>query len=354
MISVLVVDDSPLVRKIVTQILKKDPLIDVLGSARDGEEALHKISTLKPDVITLDIDMPKLSGLDVLEELAKDKELSDTEVIVLSYLTTEGAETTLRAIELGAFDYVPKPDGRSTSFELERVEEELLKKIKAAYLYRGSEKIRHKKTLLSVERAKTIDKSKLELKKIVVIGISTGGPATIKDVVPRLDIGNYAVLIVQHIPESFSSLYARRLNEISKLTVVEGETGMVVEPGSAYVARGGHQMFLEKKNGKVTIKISKGPKTLYVPNVNLTMESALEIFGGKNTIGVVMTGLGDDGAEAIKKIREAGGITMAEDERTAIAYSMPREAVRKGGAQIVVPSYEMPMKIIEAIEGGKK
>ncbi len=353
MIRVLVVDDSPLVRKMVSQILKKDPLIDVLGSVRDGEEALHKISALKPDVITLDIDMPKLDGLEVLKELANNKELSDTEVIVLSYLTTEGAETTLRAIELGAFDYVPKPDGKSTSFELEKVEEELIKKVKAAYLYKGSKKIRHKKALLSYEKTKTVDRSKLELRKIVIIGISTGGPATIKDVVPRLNVGNYAVLIVQHIPESFSALYARRLNEISKLTVVEGETGMVVEPGSAYVARGGHQMFLEKKNGKVTIKISKEPKTLYVPNINITMESALKIFG-KNTIGVVMTGLGDDGAEALKKIKETGGITMAEKEETAVAYSMPREAVRKGGAQIVAPSYEIPMKIIEAIEGGKK
>ncbi len=349
MINVLVVDDSPLVRRMVTQILRKDPLIEVIDVAKDGKEALDKIFALKPDVVTLDIDMPKMSGLDVLKVLKEEK--THTEVVVLSYLTTEGAETTLSALELGAFDYVPKPDGKSTSFELEKVEEDILKKVKAAYIYKGRKKIRHKKTLLITEKAKKVDKSKLRLEKIVVIGISTGGPVTIKDVVPQLSIGNYAVVIVQHIPEAFSSLYAKRLNDISRLTVREGKTGMIIEPGNAYVAKGGHQMFLNKENGEVTIKISKEPKTIYVPNINLTMESALEIFG-KNTIGVVMTGLGDDGAEAIRKIREAGGVTMAELEETAIAYSMPREAVRKGGAEIVAPSYEIPLKIAEVLKGG--
>ncbi len=347
MINVLIVDDSPLVRKMVTQMLKKDPLINVIGSAKDGEEALEKIFALKPDVVTLDIDMPKLNGLEVLKRLRKER--VETEVVVLSYLTTEGAETTLSAIELGAFDYVPKPDGRSISFELEKVEEDILKKVKAAYIYKGRRKKRHKETLLATEKAKRVDRSRLKLEKAVIIGISTGGPVTIKDVVPRLSVGNYAVFIVQHIPEAFSSLYAKRLNDISRLNVVEGKTGMTVEPGNAYVAKGGHQMFLEKSNGKVKIKISKEPKTIYVPNINLTMESALKIFG-KNTIGVVMTGLGDDGAEALRKIKEAGGVTMAELEDTAIAYSMPREAVKKGGAEIVAPSYELPFKIMEALE----
>ncbi len=348
MIKVLVVDDSPLVRKIIIKMLKRDPLIEVVDMARDGEEALSKIAALKPDVITLDIDMPKLTGLDVLKRIRDEKEFSNVEVIVVSYLTTEGAETTLKAIELGAFDYVPKPDGKSTSFELDKVEEELIKKVKAAYIYKGSKKIRHKKSLLIVERAKSVDRSKLKLEKAVVIGISTGGPATIKDVVPHLPVDNYALFIVQHIPEAFSSLYARRLNEISKLDIVEAKTGMIVEPGKGYVAKGGHQMLLEKKDGNVLIKVTKQPKTIFVPNVNLTMESALSIFG-ENTIGVVMTGLGDDGAEALKKIKEKGGITLAESEETAIAYSMPREAVKKGGAMLSVPSYDMPYKIIDAL-----
>ena len=349
MIKVLVVDDSPLVRKVISKMLQKDPLIEVVDMAKNGEEALSKIATLKPDVITLDVDMPKLTGLDVLKKMKEDRAFANVEVIVVSYLTTEGAETTLKAIELGAFDYVPKPDGRSTSFELEKVEEELIKKVKAAYIYKGSRKIRHKKSLLVVERAKSIDRSKLKLEKAVVIGISTGGPATIKDVVPHLPVGNYALFIVQHIPEAFSSLYARRLNEISKLDITEAKTGMIVEPGRGYVAKGGHQMLIEEKDGNTLIKITKHPKTIFVPNINLTMESVLSVFG-KNTIGVVMTGLGDDGAEALRKIREKGGFTLAESEETAVAYSMPREAVKKGGAIIALPSYEIPKKIIEALD----
>ncbi len=350
MIKVLIVDDSPLVRKMVTRILKKDPIIEVLDTAKDGKEALEKIKNLKPDVITLDIEMPGFTGLDVLRELGKGG-IPETEVIVLSYLTTEGADVTLKAIELGAFDYVPKPDGKSTSFELEKIEEELLKKVKAAYIYKGSKKIRHRKKLLETEKAKKVDRSHLKLRKIVVIGISTGGPATIKDVVPKLSVGDYALLIDQHIPESFSSLYAQRLNESSSLTIVEARDGMKVEPGIGYVAKGGHQMTLIKDSNNVKIKISKQPKTVYVPNINLTMESAVAIFG-KNTIGVVMTGLGDDGAMGIKKIKEAGGVTISESEETAIAYSMPREARRKGGAEIVVPSHEIAPKIMDAIKKG--
>ncbi len=350
MIKVLVVDDSPLVRKMVTRILSKDPAIKILDTARDGREALEKIERLKPDVITLDIEMPNFTGLDVLRELGKGS-VPETEVIVLSYLTTEGADVTLEAIELGAFDYVPKPDGKSTSFELDKIREELLKKVKAAYIYKGSRKIRHKKKLLKIEKAKRVDRTHLKLKKIVVIGISTGGPATIKDVVPRLSVGDYALLIDQHIPESFSSLYARRLNESSSLTIVEAEDGMKIEPGMGYVAKGGHQMTLTADDKDIRIRISKQPKTVYIPNINLTMESALAIFG-KDTIGVVMTGLGDDGAMGIKKIKEAGGITISESEETAVAYSMPREAKRKGGAEIIAPSYEIASKIMDAIKRG--
>ena len=348
MIRVLIADDSPLVRKMVKNILNKDPLIEIVGYAKDGEDALDKIFHFKPDVVTLDIDMPKFSGLEVLKKIGDDDHLSDIEIVVLSYLTTEGAEITLRAIELGAFDYIPKPDGRSVSLDLDKIEKQLLEKVKAAYVYKGGRKIRHKKTLLVKERSKYVDRSKLKLNKAVIIGISTGGPATIKDVVPGLPVGNYALFIVQHIPETFSSFYAKRLNEFSKFPIVEAKNNMVVEPGMGYVAKGGHQMILEKKGDNVIINITKKPKTIFVPNINLTMESALNIFG-KDTIGVVMTGLGDDGADALRKIKEAGGVIMAESEETAVAYSMPREAVRKGGAEIVVPSTEIPFKIIEAL-----
>ena len=348
MIKVLVVDDSLLVQKVIIAILETDPLIKIVGVASNGEEALSKIVSLTPDVVTLDIDMPKLSGIDVLKKLSSINDVK-SEIIVLSYLSTEGAELTLSALDLGAFDYIPKPDGKSISFHLDKIKKELLRKIKAAYLYKGNRRAHKKKELILKDNKFNIDKTQLKLDKAVVIGISTGGPVTIKEVVSNLIIDNYALFVVQHIPEAFSPLYAQRIDSISQLDIIQARDGGKVTPGMGYVAKGGHQMIIQKnKNHNIVTRISKNPETIYTPNIDLTLESVLSVFG-KNTIGVIMTGLGDDGSKAMKKLKKAGGVTIAELPDTAIAYSMPKEAIRKGGANIIVPSSEIADKIMKAV-----
>ena len=186
------------------------------------------------------------------------------------------------------------------------------------------------------------------LSKVVVIGISTGGPGTLMEVVPLLPSDlNAAVIIIQHMPPSFTASFAKRLNDASHISIKEADAGDVLQNGRGYLAPGGYQLVVRGDSG--IIRIPSTPKTIFMPCVNVTMDSVLEAFGGKNVIGVLMTGMGDDGADAMVRIRKAGGVTIAEDESTAVVFGMPREAIERGGAEVVVPSYKVANAIITAV-----
>lgn len=356
-IKVLIVDDSALMRRTLREILQTDDELEVIGTARDGQDAVEKARELKPDVVTMDINMPVMDGLTSMQHILHDR--PEMPIVMISSLTTEGAFTTFEALALGAFDYVAKPSG-TVSSNLHIVGREIIEKVKLAY--RSSKR----RSWISRVQARSAAAAKWkppvpvqtrrppaarsdDLTAVVVIGISTGGPGTLMQLLPKLppDL-KAAVLVVQHMPASFTSSFAKRLAEACAISFKEAEAGDVLANGRGYLAPGGYQLLVHR-DGRL-LRLSGSPVTTFMPSVNVTMESVLERVGGSRTVGVIMTGMGDDGADAMVKIRQAGGITIAEDESTAIVFGMPREAILRGGAEIVAPAHRVADEIVKAVE----
>lgn len=348
-------DDSALMRRTLRHVIEADPEFEWLGAARDGEDVVQKARELRPDVISMDINMPKLDGITALQIIVDE---AICPVVMLSSLTQKSAVTTFECLELGAFDFVGKPDG-TVSSDLGRAARELTLKLKAAAgvgtLQRtGKHRREVRQEILrntpgsapaAADRAKTGSTF-----KAIAIGISTGGPATIMEVLPQLprDISG-AVFLVQHMPGSFTASFARRLNDACDLEVVEAESGMEVQPGYCYVARGdAHLTLYRKLTGQVLVRMPTTPQTLFVPSVNVMMESVLAIYG-RDTIGVLMTGIGDDGADQMVRIKEGGGYTIAESEESCVVYGMPREVIERGAACEVRPSWEIARAILRKV-----
>jgi two-component system chemotaxis response regulator CheB len=354
-IRLLIADDSALMRRTLRHLIETDPEFELVATARDGDDVLQKARELRPDVISMDINMPKMDGITALQIIV-DEEICP--VVMLSSLTHRGAITTFECLELGAFDYVGKPDG-TVSSDLGSVARELLLKLKAAAgtgtLKRAGRQRRDlRRELLRVPPAVAspdFDRLKQGTAfKAVAIGISTGGPATIMEVLPQIprDLRG-AVFLVQHMPASFTNAFARRLNEACELKVVEAESGMEVQPGYCFVARGdAHLTLYRKLTGQVFIRTPTIPQTLFIPSVNVMMESVLAVYG-RDTIGVLMTGIGDDGADQMIRIKQAGGHTIAESEESCVVYGMPREAIERGGASEAKPSWEIAKAILRKL-----
>lgn len=357
-IRVLIVDDSAMMRRVIKQILDTDSNIDVVGSARDGEDAIKKDAELNPDVITMDINMPVMDGITSMLHILEQH--SEVRIIVLSSLTQEGAMTTFQALELGAFDYVGKPSG-TVSANLHVIGKELIDKINTAARSKKSRRSKERMRLTPVKQPVAAKKSAPKaqslagiptFRKVVVIGVSTGGPATLMEIIPELpeDL-DATVIIVQHMPPMFTGSFAKRLDEHSNLRVTEAKAGDVLTKGRGYVAPGGMHLVVRENFGREEwlIRLTTLPaNTLFTPSVDVTMKSVLEVFG-RRTIGVLLTGMGSDGADGMVAIRQAGGVTIAEDESTAVVFGMPREAIERGGAEIVVPSYKVAKEIVKAI-----
>jgi two-component system chemotaxis response regulator CheB len=353
-IRVLIVDDSALMRRALKEIIMTDSSLEVVGTARDGQDAIEKVHDLNPDVVTMDINMPVMDGLTSMQHILSD--YPEMPVLMVSSITEEGALTTFEALELGAFDYVSKPSG-TVSSNIHIVGREIIQKIKLAYKSVNKKSIRdriqRRSSVAPTKRFTPVNKvaatRNKELSKVVVIGISTGGPGTLMEVLPMLpqDL-KAAVIIIQHMPPTFTSSFAKRLDGACRIPIKEADAGDVLQNGRGYLAPGGYQLVLRREGD--TIRLPSSPKTIFMPSVNVTMESVLDTYGGKNVVGVLMTGMGDDGADAMVKIRKAGGITIAEDESTAVVFGMPREAIERGGAQIVVPSYKIADAIIKAVK----
>jgi len=353
-IKVLIVDDSALMRRALKEIIMTDPGLEVVGTARDGQDAIEKVHELNPDVVTMDINMPVMDGLTSMQYIQSD--YPKMPVLMVSSLTEEGAMTTFEALELGAFDYVAKPSG-TVSSNIHIVGREIIQKIKLAYKSVNKksirERVQRRSKVTQVKRSRGLvgtDHTKdTKLSKVVVIGISTGGPGTLMEVLPLLpeDL-KAAVIIIQHMPPSFTASFAKRLNGACRIPIKEAEAGDVLENGRGYLAPGGYQLVIRGEGG--AIRLPSAPKTVFMPSVNVTMEAVLKTYGGEKVVGVLMTGMGDDGADAMVKIRLAGGFTIAEDESTAVVFGMPREAIERGGAEVVLPSYKIADAIIKAVK----
>lgn len=354
-IRVLIADDSALMRRTLRRIIEAERDFELVGAARDGQDALDKARELKPDVLSLDINMPVMDGLTVLQHIVEE---NICPVVMISSLTQKGATTSFEAMELGAFDFVGKPDG-TVSADMGPTANELVLKLK----YAAGATSPHNTRKNRLERiARTRESGPLPLPsrapvsrgkfgyKAVAIGISTGGPATIMEVLPLIpkDVGA-AFFLVQHMPGSFIASFVRRLQESSKIKVVEAELGQEVQPGVCYVGKGGYQLIVhERLNNKVIVRTPSTPQTLFMPSASVTMESVLKTYGTE-TIGVLMTGIGDDGADQMVAITQAGGYTIAESEETAVVYGMPREAYERGGTREVRPSYQIAEAILSQI-----
>lgn len=323
-IKVLVIDDSAFMRKMITNILESDQRIEVLGTARNGKDGLHKISQLKPDVVTLDVEMPVMDGLMMLEKMMEQHPLP---AVILSSITTKGAKKTLQALDLGAIDFIEKPSG-PISLDITNIETEIVKKVIAASQANFQDTIkRRRKTPVQLLEQKLYEKS------IVAIGASTGGPKALQTVLTQLPKNFPApIFIVQHMPPNFTKSLAKRLDSISNITVKEATHGELVQPSTAYIAPGDYHMEVKQVGRSLAVQLSQTPLVRgHRPAVDVLFHS-LRNISHMNKIGIVLTGMGRDGAEGIKalKERDENTIIFAESETSSIVYGMPAAAVKTG------------------------
>ncbi len=337
-IRVLVVDDSAFMRKALYRMLSSDPLIEVIDTASDGEEGYKKARMLKPDVITLDVRMPGMDGLDALRMIMTD---CPVPVLMLSSLTSEGGEVTLRALDLGAVDVIDKSSAH-TAMDILGIAGELTSKVRAVAGV-DTDKIVKKRTPVDAPPPSIRPQTGITVKadtgemKVVAIGASTGGPPALQEILSKLPAGlNAAFLVVQHMPMGFTASLAERLNSLSKLEVSEAFDGDLIRPGKCLIAPSGLHMTLRVEE-ELCVHLSKSPEdSLHRPSVDVLMESVAKVMGGR-AIGVILTGMGSDGAMGIKVLHDAGGRTIAQDEESCIVYGMPKVAVSLGGVDRVVP-----------------
>ena len=340
-IRVLIVDDSPLMRKLLIRIIEEEDEFEVAGTAPNGMIALDRIAELNPDVVTLDIEMPGMNGIETLKRIMSQ---SPMPVIMISAYTDEGAEQTFKALDLGAVDFITKPSG-PLARSIVDMKNEIIVKIKtASKLQRKKiekEKIAEiEKDFNTVRKPKRIKKQAKfkKCKNIISIGVSTGGPEALTRIMPLIpaDI-NAGILIVQHMPIGFTGAFARRLDSISQINIKEAEPGDIVLPGKALVARGDHHLTVINKQLAIIAQLNHRQRvSFFRPSIDVLMKSSSDIFGERN-IGILMTGMGHDGVAGMKMIKERGGKTIAQDEDTSVVFGMNRLAIRSGCVDKTVP-----------------
>ena len=354
-LKVLIVDDSALVRRILTELLSADPEVEVVGAASDAYMARDKIKALNPDVITLDVEMPKMDGVTFLRNLMR---LRPMPVVMVSSLTEHGAEITLDALAVGAVDYLPKPK-IDLAATLGDYAEELRAKIKMAAKARvrrysaeapaaagaGASNIPPRYSADAILPKTSAPKQFRTTDRIIAIGASTGGTEAIRNVLIELPADTPGIVIAQHIPKAFSTPFAKRMNACCQMTVYEAEDGQQVLPGHVYIAPGDRHLLLVRDGARYVCKLDDGPPVnRHKPSVDVLFRSVAQ-QAGRNAIGVILTGMGKDGAEGLKEMRDAGSPTIAQDEATCVVYGMPREAVALGAAVQVLGLHEIPGRL---------
>jgi two-component system chemotaxis response regulator CheB len=349
-IRVLIVDDSAFMRKVLQTIIATDPQFEVCGEARDGRDAVTQTEVLKPDVISMDINMPHMDGLQATEIIMSS---NPRPILIVSSESKDGAEVTLKALELGAIDFVAKPSG-GIDLDMSSVKEELLRKLRMAAKVRvvrtaTRSKLQHEIASSSPRVEPASKNSELQEVRavvnasarsagkfpIVVLASSTGGPATLMKFIPFFpkDFPG-AVILVQHMPGNFTSQFSAQLAEASQIKVKEAEAGEIIVPGQLYVCPGSHHLRVSPTG---RISLDDGPRVSgYRPCADLTFESAAE-YAGPMTIGVILTGMGNDGSKGVQSIRSVGGHVIAQDESTAVIFGMPQEAIKTGVVDQVLP-----------------
>lgn len=324
-IRVLIVDDSAFIRKMFTEFLSSDPAIEVLGTAVDPHDARQKIKQLNPDVITLDIEMPKMDGIAFLEKIMT---LRPMPVVMVSTLTQKGADKTLQALELGAFDFVSKPTEQLTK-NIEVLKDDLIAKVKAA----ASAKVRpyDGTPLTLMKHSKPF--SPIRQGMLIAIGSSTGGVEALRHIIPMLPKECPPIAITQHMPEHFTASFAARLDGMSQLTVSEATNGQLMKASHAYVAPGGYQLRIQRMGAQYKCIVTDGEKVSgHKPSVDALFDSVADVAGDK-AIGVILTGMGKDGAIGMKKMRQAGARTLGQNESSCVVYGMPKAAMLAGAVE---------------------
>lgn len=336
-ISVLIVDDSAIMRKLISDILAKDSDIVVVGQAVNGKDAIEKAKILKPDVITLDIEMPEMDGLTALKFLKK--EVPQAKIIMFSSLTQEGAKATLEALSLGAYDFVPKPSTKSFLESVKKIELDLIPKIKSVTL---SQEVKTFKPTVQLPKLRS------GIYRAIGIGVSTGGPQTLIEIFKNIPATlRVPIFIVQHMPPIFTRHLAERLDKISPLTVKEAEDGEVIREGYVYVAPGDYHMRIKVNNREKIITLNQDPPINNCrPAVDALFESMAEVFNG-TCLGIILTGMGRDGTEGARKIKQKGGGIIAQDSSSSIVFGMPRAVIEAGLADEVLSLQEIPKRIRE-------
>jgi two-component system chemotaxis response regulator CheB len=340
-IRVLVVDDSALVRQILVEVLNRAPDIEVVGTASDPFMARDRIKELNPDVLTLDVEMPRMDGLTFLANLMR---LRPMPVVMVSSLTEQGADTTLKALELGAVDFVSKPK-IDLAGTLADFGEEILAKIRIAAGARvmarsapaAPSRVAPKYSADAVIPANGGGKMLRTTDRIIAIGASTGGTEAIREVLMGLPADCPAIVIAQHIPEAFSLPFTKRMDSLAAMSVVEPSDGQYIMPGHVYIAPGSRHLLVERDGARYRCRLNNGPPVnRHCPSVDVLFRSVAQNVG-PNAVGVILTGMGDDGARGLKEMLDAGARTMAQDEASSVVWGMPGAAVKLGGAQDILP-----------------
>lgn len=350
-IRVLIIDDSALVRKLLTRILETDAGIEVAGTATDPYAAREKIKKLKPDVLTLDVAMPKMDGITFLRNLMR---LHPMPVVMLSCLTEKGADIALQALELGAIDFISKPK-TDLNHNLEQYSEEIITKLKTAaksrvqaYTDRPVRLVQQDPGLATkaVHKHNSTNEDTVTTNSIIVIGASTGGTEAIKSLLATLPITAPGTVITQHIPAAFSARFAENANNISAMNVCEAQDDQLILQGHVYIAPGDRHLTVVRKNRDYYCKLSDGPSVnRHKPSVDVLFRSASE-SAGPNAVGVLLTGMGDDGARGLKEMQQAGAMTIAQDEHSSVVWGMPGAAVKLGAADKILPLDRIPNALV--------
>ncbi|MDU2066742.1 MAG: chemotaxis response regulator protein-glutamate methylesterase [Sporomusaceae bacterium] len=348
MIRVLIVDDSAFMRKMLTDLFVSQPDFSVVDTARNGKDAIDKVKHLKPDLVTLDVEMPVVDGIKALEEIMKQ---TPVPVVMISSLTHDGAEATLRALELGAVDFIAKTAGPIST--LSGIQNEVVEKCRAAAKVNVSTL---KRSPFSVAPVAVPKKTPLQPlaeavdDKVVAIGTSTGGPRALQEVLTNLP-GTLpsSIVIVQHMPPGFTKSLAERLNSLSALTIKEAENNDILRHGLVLIAPGNYHMTFERTQNKTVVKLNQNPPIGgHRPAVDPMLESIANLYKQK-AIGVILTGMGHDGSKGIAAIKRFNGITIAEDQTTAVVYGMPKSAVELGVVDRLVPLHAVANEIVKAV-----
>lgn len=342
-IKVLIVDDSAVVRNILSTELSKDPSIEIVGTAPDPYIARDKILNLKPDVVTLDVEMPRMDGITFLSKIMQYHPLP---VIILSSLTPAGCATTLKALELGAIDVMQKPE-LDVSHKLHELIIVLSEKIKGAALAKSHVAVKQRAvTKNPVQMSSMIETTD----KIVAIGSSTGGTEAIRAIIPNLPANFPGIVITQHMPENFTKSFADSLNAQSRMEVREAQDNDTVRPGLVLIARGNYHMLLKRSGARYYVQVKDGPLVCRQrPSVEILFESVAK-YAGSNAVGLMLTGMGNDGAQGMKKMKEAGAYTLAQSERTCVVYGMPKEAVKAEAVNEIIDLEDIPSKLVYCVQ----